>query len=198
MTAETATRPIMMPANVSMSVVMSAGSGPSADAANTAFCVSSATANMVTSVTPMTTPMAMRLERSGYRRAFSAASRAVADRPNSLPTSRSTGGITSVAPSASPVKEKMPPKNATTTPSGETRPITMPPASSTPPTANRAIATPLRPPLRTCASWDASTAPPSACSGVTVSTRREPAHAAAHVVRATTAAGTTSTGCTTA
>jgi hypothetical protein len=73
----------------------------------------------------------------------------------------------------------------------------MPPASSTPPITNRAIAAPFRPPLRTCASCEASTAPPSACSGVTVSTRREPAHAAAQVVSATTAAGITSTGCST-
>ena len=43
----------------------------------------------------------------------------------------------------------------------------------------------LRPVRRATASCDASTDPPSACSGVTVSTRRDPAHAAAQVVSAT-------------
>jgi hypothetical protein len=42
----------------------------------------------------------------------------------------------------------MPPKNATITPSGVTRPIAMPPASSAPPIANSVIAAPLRAVLR--------------------------------------------------
>jgi hypothetical protein len=64
-TADTATRPIMIPANVSSSVVISCGASPPAEVVSTTFTVSSATANIVTSVTPITTPMAMRLERSG-------------------------------------------------------------------------------------------------------------------------------------
>ena len=47
----------------------------------------------------------------------------------------------------------------------------------------------LRPLRRARSSWDTSTEPPSACSGVTVSTRREPAQAAAQVVSATIGSG---------
>ena len=60
------------------------------------------------------------------------------------------------------------------------------------------MAATFRPLRRARCSCDASTDPPSACSGVTESTRREPAHAAAHVVSATTPAGISSAACTTA
>ncbi len=56
----------MMPENVSMiAVELGRRSRRPTDAAMTDFTDSSATANIVTSVTPMTTPIAMRLERSG-------------------------------------------------------------------------------------------------------------------------------------
>ncbi len=55
----------MIAANESSSVAISAGISPPPDAAITAFTDSIATANIVTSVTPITTPIAMRDERSG-------------------------------------------------------------------------------------------------------------------------------------
>ena len=64
-TAETPTRPIMIAANESSTAAISGGSEPPAAAVITAFTDSIATANIVTSVTPITTPIAMRDERSG-------------------------------------------------------------------------------------------------------------------------------------
>lgn len=55
----------MTTANVSSACATSTTGDPPAEATTTAFTVSAATANIVTSVTPMTTPIAMRLDRSG-------------------------------------------------------------------------------------------------------------------------------------
>lgn len=55
----------MIAANVSMICDISAGGSPPADAVSTALTDAFATANITTSVTPMTTPIAMRLDRSG-------------------------------------------------------------------------------------------------------------------------------------
>jgi hypothetical protein len=65
MTADTATRLIMIPEKVSMSAANSGSISPPPEIAITDFTVSRATANIVTRVTPITTPIAMRLERSG-------------------------------------------------------------------------------------------------------------------------------------
>ncbi len=142
----------------------------------------------------MTTPIAMRDERSGCLSPFSAASRAVADEPKARPTRRRTGGMTIVEPRASPVNDRRPPKNATTTPRGVTIPTRMPSASSTAPAENSAIAVMLRPGRRARSLCVRSTEPPSASSGVTDSTRCDPDQAAAHVVSTTTTAGTSSSG----
>ena len=48
-----------------MRVAIPGSSSPPLDAVRTALTVSRATANIVTSVTPMTTPIAIRDERSG-------------------------------------------------------------------------------------------------------------------------------------
>ena len=105
--------------------------------------------------------------------------------------------MNTAAPTTSPENERRPPKNATISPNGETSPSAMPAASSTAPSAKRVIATALRPLRRARSSCAVSTEPPSACSGVTESTRRDPTHAAAHVVPATIAAGIRSEPCTT-
>ena len=55
----------MIAANESSTAAISGGSAPPAAAVITAFTDSIATANIVTSVTPITTPIAMRDERSG-------------------------------------------------------------------------------------------------------------------------------------
>ena len=103
--------------------------------------------------------------------------------------------MTRVAPRASAVNEKMPPRNEIATPSGVTRPTAMPRASIPPPITNSTRAVMLRPLRRATVSRVGSTEPPSACRGVTVSTRRDPAHAAPQVVRATTTTGSARSGC---
>ena len=66
MTPEIATRPIMTPAKTSMTRENSSAIAcPPALAMSTALADSAATANIVTSVTPTTTPIAIRLDRSG-------------------------------------------------------------------------------------------------------------------------------------
>ena len=52
----------------------------------------------------------------------------------------------------------------------------------------------LRPGRLTASSRLSSSEPPSACSGVTLSTRREPTHEATQVVRITPTSGRISTG----
>ena len=64
-TAQMATSTIMTVAKLSRMKANCGSSAPPDAAAMSPFADSSATANIVTSVTPMTTPIAMRLERSG-------------------------------------------------------------------------------------------------------------------------------------
>lgn len=193
-TAETATSTIITAAKASIGAKNSGGTSPVDWLIINALADSRATANIVTRVTPITTPIAIRDERSGYRSAFSAARRAVALDPNIRPTRRSTGGMNSTDPSARPVNESTPPTNATTTPSGVMSPTRTPPTRSSAPAMSSTQAPMCRPGLPETSSRVRSTEPPSDCSGVTASTRREPAQAAAHVVRATPIAGSATKG----
>ncbi len=103
--------------------------------------------------------------------------------------------MNSTDPSARPVNESTPPKKATTTPSGVMSPISTPPTSSAAPVTRSTQAATCLLGLPDTSSWVRSTEPPSACSGVTERTRREPAQAAAQVVSATPTAGSTTKGC---
>ena len=104
--------------------------------------------------------------------------------------------MTSGAAIVMPVNERTPPTKATTTPSGETSPSRMPAASATAPRANRMPATACLPRRAPTSSVARGTEPDTACSGVTARTRREPIHAASHVVSATITAGSSIDGVT--
>lgn len=109
-----------MAAKVSISWFSCAGGSPPAADDSTALTDSLATANITTRVTPITTPIAMRLERSVAWRVLGGETRR-GERPNNRPVRRSSGGMITTAASARPyVNDSTPPKNATTTPSGLT------------------------------------------------------------------------------
>ncbi len=156
--------------------------------------LATATPNIVIRVTPMTTPIVVRELRSGYRSAFSAARRADGERPSIRPTNRRAGGMNRWAPTTKPVNERTPPTTPISTPIGFARPTTTPSARNANPSTMRMIAAPLRFGRARVCSRESSCEPPIACSGVTVSTRREPTQEASQVVSTTPTIGTSSSG----
>ncbi len=98
-----------------------AGVMPSPESVASRVCcmMPSATAKVTRSVTPITRPMVARDDRPGARIAFRPASRTTGSFAPMRPMSWSTGGITIVAPTATPAKDTKPPRAAGNTAIGD-------------------------------------------------------------------------------